>query len=111
MATRPKVKIQSTDHPYIVKTDGICGGRPLIKGTRITVDLIAAMFKAGDIVEDILQFYPHLHPAQVYDAISYYLDHQREIEEEMRHNTPENILNSYNLEMDDRGVIKAKSKI
>ena len=105
-----RLKARRTDHPHIVKIDGVCGGRPLIRGTRITVDLIAAMFKAGDTVEDILEFYPHLQPAQVYDAISYYLDHQQEIEEAIRQNTLDKILDSYDLEMDDRGVIKVKGK-
>jgi hypothetical protein len=35
-------------------------------------------------VDEILQHYRHLTPAQVHDALSYYFDHQAEIEEEIR---------------------------
>jgi uncharacterized protein (DUF433 family) len=61
-------------------------GAPTIKGTRISVSHIALLWKAGDAVEEIVRSYPHLKPAQVYDAISYYLDHQEEIEQEIQSN-------------------------
>ncbi|MCZ7569049.1 MAG: DUF433 domain-containing protein [Ardenticatenaceae bacterium] len=78
--------VQQTEHPYIVRVEGICGGRPTVKGTRISVRHIAQLYKAGDMVEEILQAHPHLSAAAVYDAISYYLDHQEEIEQEIAEN-------------------------
>jgi uncharacterized protein (DUF433 family) len=67
MSTEPSqvVEVQQTEHPYIVRVPGICGGRPTIKGTRITVQLIAELYKAGDSVEEMLQGYPHLPAAAV----------------------------------------------
>ena len=112
METDQKVKtrkVETTDHPHIVKSEGVRGGRPVIRGTGITVDLIASFFKAGESVEDILLYYPQLNSAQVYDAISYYLDHQTEIEEYLQKNKIENVLKEFDLEMDERGVITPKS--
>lgn len=77
-----------TEHPYIVRAPGICSRRPIIKGTRVSVRHIAQLHKAGDTVEEVLQAYPSLQAAAVYDAISDYLDHQQEIEQEIADNRP-----------------------
>lgn len=97
--------IQQTEHPYIVQVAGICGGRPIIKGTRIAVRLIAELYKAGDTVEEILQSYAHVQGAAVFDALSYYLDHQIAIEQEISANRLDAVMKKYQLAMDDRGVL------
>lgn len=97
--------MQQTEHPHIVCVAGICGGRPTIKGTRISVRHIAQLYKAGDTVEEILQAHPHLEAAAVYDAISYYLDHQQAIEREIWENRLEAMTVKYNLEMNERGFL------
>ena len=94
-----------TEHPHIVQMEGICGGRPTIKGSRIPVWQVAGMFKSGDTPEDIMEAYPYLGAAQVYDAISYYLDHQDEIEKEIEENKGENVLKEYSLTMDEDGRV------
>ena len=66
-----------TEHPYIVRKGA---GRPTVRGTRILVQTIVGYYKLGYSVEEILSGLPHLTPAQVYDALSYYHDHQAEIE-------------------------------
>ena len=99
------VKVQQTEHPYIVRVPGLSGGRPTIKGTRITVQLIAELYKAGDSVEEMLQGYPHLPAAAVYDAISYYLDHQSEIEQEIVDNRLEALIAKHDLTVDEQGVL------
>jgi uncharacterized protein (DUF433 family) len=101
---------QQTEHPHIVQVAGICGGRPTIKGARISVRHIAQLCKAGDTVEEILQAHPHLRAAAVYDAISYYLDHQIEIEQEIADNRIEAVMKKYGAEMDDRGVLHFTEK-
>jgi len=98
-------KMQATDHPHIVRIEGVRGGRPVIKGTGIAVDLIASFFKAGESIEDILIYYPQIKSAQLYDAISYYFDHQSEIEDYIEQNKIENVLKEFDLEMNERGVI------
>lgn len=77
-----------TEHPYIVRVQDICGGKPSIRGTRIAVWLITGWFKQGYTPEAIQKMYPHLTLAQIYDALSYYHDHQEEIEQQIRDNNP-----------------------
>lgn len=81
MSTDPR----STEvvHPYVERRTGVQGGRPVIKGTRFPVSSIVQNHRRGLSVEEILQEFPHLTPAQVYDALSYYHDHREEIEEEI----------------------------
>jgi uncharacterized protein (DUF433 family) len=79
-----KVAARKHPHPYIEQKIDTHEGRPILRGTRIGVSLIAWQYKQGRTVDEILQHYPHLTPAQVHDALSYYFDHQAEIEEEIR---------------------------
>lgn len=97
--------VQRTEHPHIVCVTGVCGGRPIIIGSRIAVCHIAQLYKAGDTVEEILQAHPYLRAAAVYDAISYYLDHQQEIEQEIANNRLEALLAKYGLGVDERGFL------
>ena len=39
---------------------GILGGKPVLRGTRVPVDLLLELVDAGLSVEDILREYPHL---------------------------------------------------
>ena len=38
----------------------ICNGRPVVKGTRITVQTVMEFLAAGDSVNDVLEEYPAL---------------------------------------------------
>jgi len=71
------------NYPYIVRWEGICGGRPIVVGTRITVSSIIEYYKSGMDFDAILDAFPHLRPSQLHDAFSYYYDHQDEIEKEI----------------------------
>ena len=73
-----------TEHPYVVKIEGVRGGRAVIRGTRIPVWLIVALWKEGSSPEEILEHYPQLSPAQLFDALSYYYDHPEEIEAQLK---------------------------
>jgi len=46
-------------------------GKPVIKGTRITVEQILKKLSAGEVVADILKSYPHITKADVMAAIDY----------------------------------------
>ena len=81
--------VSRTEHPHVVRSPGIDGGIPTIAGTRISVAFIVGQLRAGDTPDDILASYPHLTPAAVYDAISFYFDHQEEIDRFIRENTLE----------------------
>jgi uncharacterized protein (DUF433 family) len=95
----------ATEHPYVTRVSGKRGGRPIIRGTGITVSLIARLYKGGDTVDEILESYPHLRPSWVHDAIGYYLDHQDEIEHEMRESRMEYLTEQHSLTIDGRGFV------
>src|SRR5215831_727379 len=96
----------ATEHPHVVRTPGVCGDSPVIRNTRITVRHIATLWKAGEAVETILRSFPHLQLSWVYDAISYYLDHQQEIDQEIEDNRIENVLGRVGGVMDEKGVVR-----
>ena len=56
----------------VVSTPNICGGRPRIDGSRITVQYIVKEIKAGITPEEILENKPHLTLASIYTALAYY---------------------------------------
>jgi len=67
----------------IVETPEICGGRPRIAGTRISIAQIAVWYKEGLSVEEILDEIPYLTLAKVYAALSYYHANKVEIEADL----------------------------
>jgi uncharacterized protein (DUF433 family) len=73
------VMVQVTEHLYIVRDDRILKGEPIIKGTRTPVRAIIETWRMGIAPEEIPTGMPHLTLAQVFDALSYYSDHQNEI--------------------------------
>jgi uncharacterized protein (DUF433 family) len=66
-------------------TPGTCGGKPRITGTWIRVwDIHAWHDLQGRPPEEIVALYPQLSLADVHAALAYYLDHQQEIDCQMR---------------------------
>lgn len=98
-----------TEHPHIVRRPGTCGGSPLIRGTRITVRHLAVLYREGVSVEEMLQTYPHVQTSWLHDAISYYLDHVGEIDQEIEANRIENVLARTGGLMDEKGAIRFPS--
>ncbi|RLD61288.1 MAG: hypothetical protein DRJ05_02905 [Bacteroidetes bacterium] len=45
--------------------EGLCNGRPTIRGLRITVQTIMEFLTAGDTKEEILNQYPDLEPEDI----------------------------------------------
>jgi uncharacterized protein (DUF433 family) len=76
----------ATEHLYIVTDEQILGGEPIIKGTRTPVRAIVEMWRMGVAPEEITRHLPHLTPAQVFDALSYYSDHMDEVNHYIEHN-------------------------
>ncbi len=72
--------IERTDHPHIVKVQGVSSGEPIIWGTRIMVRSIIEQYQLGSSIEELLWDYPRLSPAQLYDALAYYHDHKEEMD-------------------------------
>jgi uncharacterized protein (DUF433 family) len=55
----------------IHSANSVCGGKPVIRGTRIMVRNILSMLKGGYSVERILEAYPELAREDVDAAIDY----------------------------------------
>ena len=98
----------NTEHPHIVKVAGVLGGEPVIAGTRIGVAFIARLLQAGEEPSEIIAAYPHLAPAAVYDAISYYLDHREEIDQLIGDSTAEALAERYGFEVAERSRVVFK---
>ncbi len=58
-------------NPKIEMNPEIMLGKPVIKGTRITVELILRKLSQGATEEEILQAYPHLTMDDIRAAISH----------------------------------------
>lgn len=75
---------QPTIATHVVATRGTCGGAPRIADTRIRVSQIVLMTEQGQSADEILRSLPHPTLSQVYAALSYYHDHQTDIDTEIR---------------------------
>lgn len=82
--TQLKERLQQ--HRYVVRDLSILNGEPIIKGTRTPVRAIVETWRRGVLPEEIIQGMPHLTLAQVFDSLSYYSDHQEEINEYIEKN-------------------------
>ena len=49
-------------------------GKPTIRGTRITVELVLRKLAEGATIEDLMDAYPHLSPDSIHAAIAYAAD-------------------------------------
>jgi uncharacterized protein (DUF433 family) len=71
---------------YITRNPEILNGEPIILGTRTSVRAIVGLWRLGISPEEIPHHLPHLTLAQVFDALSFYLDHQAEINQYIEQN-------------------------
>lgn len=55
----------------IVVEPAVCGGKPTIKGQRITVQTILEYLSAGDSVDEILHHHPSLEREDVLECLAY----------------------------------------
>jgi uncharacterized protein (DUF433 family) len=56
---------------HIIRDPKICGGEPVIKGTRVTVRTILASLVEGSRIEDILEDFPTLTEEDVRAVIAF----------------------------------------
>ena len=71
--------LRATGHRYIVRDDDILSGEPILDGTRTPVRAIVELWRQGIPPEILPSRLPHLTLGQVFGALSYYSDHQDEI--------------------------------
>ena len=55
----------------IVVNQDILGGKPCIKGTRISVDMILEWFATGATVPELIRQFPHLTEEGIRQALQY----------------------------------------
>jgi len=83
------------DYRNIERDPKRCGGQAVVVGTRIRVGTILTCYRQGMSVEEIVQQYVPLKPADVHDSLAYAYDHIHEIEAD--------------LAADDEAAVKAQA--
>jgi len=71
-----KLAITAEPVPLTTDTDSVVR----VGKTRITLDTVIKSFQNGATAEEIVYRYPSLKLADVYTTISFYLNHQQEVE-------------------------------
>jgi uncharacterized protein (DUF433 family) len=64
----------------ITLDSGIMGGKPCIRGMRVTVGTIVGLIASDYSFEAILNLYPYLERADIYEALKYAAWRAEEIE-------------------------------
>jgi uncharacterized protein (DUF433 family) len=64
----------------ITRDPAVMGGRPCIRGMRVTVGTVVGLLAAARTHADILQAYPYLEPDDILAALSYAAWRTEEIE-------------------------------
>ena len=59
------------DHPSIQSDPAIMMGKPIIAGTRITVESILTRLAAGESIEQLLAAHPHLTREAIQAALAF----------------------------------------
>jgi uncharacterized protein (DUF433 family) len=67
----------------ITQTPGICGGRPRIAGTGVSVMRIAGWYRMGRSPEEIADQYGHFSLSKVFAALAYYHSNRESIDAEL----------------------------
>ena len=74
-------------HPHVASDATVCGGSPIILGTRFPVrSVVHYVLRLGHTPEELVERFPHLTPANVYDALAYYYDNRAEVEADIAAN-------------------------
>ena len=55
----------------IIVDSKILAGKPIIKGTRISVEFILELLSSGMTVKEIMREYPHLKKEDILSALAY----------------------------------------
>jgi uncharacterized protein (DUF433 family) len=74
--------METAAYTHIESRPEVRGGKPCIKGTRISVyDVHVWHNLRGETPEEIVADFPQLSVSSIYAALSYYLDHREQIED------------------------------
>jgi uncharacterized protein (DUF433 family) len=64
----------------ITRDPRVMGGKPCIRGTRVTVGTVVGLVAAGKTCEEILREYPYLEAEDIAEALSYAAWRAQEVE-------------------------------
>ena len=59
---------------YIERNQEVMLGKPIIKGTRITVEIVMRKLAGGHTIQQLLQAYPQLNEEQIKAVFEYVAD-------------------------------------
>jgi uncharacterized protein (DUF433 family) len=76
---------QTIEKVHVMRTPGLCGGKPCIAGSRIRVQDIYVWHELqGKSPDEIVNSFPQLTLADVYAALAYFWDNREEILRQMK---------------------------
>jgi len=80
--------VSQVSHPYVTRHPKLCGGSPIVVDTKFPVrSIVHYVLRQGMTPEELVREFPQLSLSKIHDALSYYYDHQPEIDEELAQNT------------------------
>ena len=68
----------------IVQSPDVMGGKPRIRGTRVTAGTVVGLLAAGRTADDVLAAYPYLTRADIDAALAYAAWRSEEVEVTLR---------------------------
>jgi uncharacterized protein (DUF433 family) len=77
----------ATEHPHVTRD---AKGRPVVGSVRLEVHILARWWQLGCTVEELAESYPFLTRGEILDALSYYHDHESEVQRLIDLNSPPN---------------------
>ena len=78
---------EGRNHPYVERRPGVCGGEPVIVGTRFPVrSVVTNIYRLGLTPEEMVEAWSYLTLAQIHDALSFYHDHRSLVDRAIRKN-------------------------
>ncbi len=66
-------------HNYIHSDPGILAGKPVIKGTRLSVEFLLGLFASGWTEAQIFESYPHVTPEALQAVFAYAVENIQDV--------------------------------
>ena len=71
----------SETYRYIVRSEGVRSGNPIVENTRIAVHDVIGLLQNGETIDTVgANCFPQLTRSQIYECLAYYEDHRGEID-------------------------------
>ena len=74
------------DDPYVASYPGVCGGYPVVRGTRTPVRVIVAIHRQLGDFESTARWFSYLRKEQIQGALDYYAKHPARVDEDFARN-------------------------